>query len=137
MQCDAMHLFYFAMYTLWKFCDIINDHSIEILWIFLRNRRIPAYTGVYTVYSNDCFWLNLTSIFFQVYYYLKWVGFNNRHNSWEPIDNLSCDELIQDFELSRATNVLGKFREILYFSVLTGFDGLQLMILHSRCRNAK
>jgi len=36
----------------------------------------------------------------KVEYLLKWNGYNRSENSWEPIDNLHCDELIKDFENS-------------------------------------
>uniref|UniRef100_H2YGM6 Uncharacterized protein n=1 Tax=Ciona savignyi TaxID=51511 RepID=H2YGM6_CIOSA len=33
----------------------------------------------------------------QRYYLIKWVGWPNEANTWEPDDNLSCSHLIHDF----------------------------------------
>lgn len=53
--------------------------------------------------------------FFQVYYFLKWVGYSNRHNSWEPEDNCNCDDLIDQFEANRAKAVLGEKQKLFVF----------------------
>lgn len=54
----------------------------------------------------------------QAHYYLKWEDYTNRHNTWEPIENLTgCAELLAEFEKSRAIEVLGVARcngEIVY-----------------------
>ena len=28
---------------------------------------------------------------------VKWVGYHEGHNSWEPVDNLNCPELVEEF----------------------------------------
>ena len=30
-------------------------------------------------------------------YLVKWVGYHEGHNSWEPVDNLNCPELVEEF----------------------------------------
>lgn len=45
-------------------------------------------------------------------YFLKWVGYDPTHNTWEPIDVMCCPDLVQEFE--RKYN---KFYDVSYVDV--------------------
>lgn len=45
-----------------------------------------------------------------VEYLLKWTGYPSSENSWEPLCNLNCEELILNFEQKRGIKILGKMQ---------------------------
>lgn len=44
----------------------------------------------------------------KVEYFLKWKGFSHSENTWEPVDNISCPELIAAYEESRQKEIKEK-----------------------------
>ena len=41
----------------------------------------------------------------KIQYLIKWKGYENKDNSWEPIDNIYCDDMITEFENEQKNKV--------------------------------
>lgn len=76
-----------------------DEFSVEKI---LDRRVVNGKVGVVV---EGCFRINVDAKwgFFssQVEYFLKWKGYSNEDNTWEPEENLDCPDLIQAFEDAR------------------------------------
>lgn len=69
----------------------------------IKGGRVSAHNlkHIFEIYKQNNINNDNNEFFTQVEYFLKWKGFPHSENSWEPIDNLGCPELIEAFEVNR------------------------------------
>lgn len=76
-----------------------DEFSVEKI---LDRRVVNGKVGVVV---EGCFRINVDAKWWffssQVEYFLKWKGYSNEDNTWEPEENLDCPDLIQAFEDAR------------------------------------
>ena len=59
----------------------------------------------------------------KVHYLIKWSGFDEKDNNWEPITNLFCKDLIEEFEKNHEYHDTGIDPEFLTTQLLTLQEG--------------
>ena len=59
----------------------------------------------------------------KIHYLIKWNGYDEKDNTWEPIENLSCQDLIQEFENNHEGHDTGIDPEFLTTQLLTLPEG--------------
>lgn len=71
--------------------DVPEEYSVEKV----LQKRINK--GKVVCFHYFCFRFH-HYLKFQTEYFLKWKGYGNEDNTWEPEENLDCPELIAEFE---------------------------------------
>lgn len=87
----------------------ITDGEVSIIFLnYFSSRFLPFVICFdFYIFSQN---ITLTLISLsdeQVEYKLKWKGFSDTHNSWEPITNMNCPDVINDYENTRLIDVFG------------------------------
>jgi len=108
-------------------------HIAKLAFCFLVTRSIlPIQLNVQ---NNKVVWVNLSAEYEVdkllgkhlnitrqwAEYLVKWKGWDDKFNSWELIDNLNCDQLIEAFENKQHTNIMAEITA----------SGLQVVTMHS------
>lgn len=78
-----------------------NRQQENCLWP--SNEHLSSMFLFNFVLSLDFNWL--ICVFIKVQYYIKWKNYPSGHNSWEPVENLSCEQLIEEYEAKHTRRV--------------------------------
>lgn len=72
---------------------------------YVVERVVDKKTHKGKVCGRTCPWflkqkknMKMILFFFQTQYFIKWEGYPDSENTWEPVENLDCDELLEQFE---------------------------------------
>lgn len=44
-----------------------------------------------------------------IFYHIQWKHFLPKYNTWEPENNLHCDQMVKRFEEKRVEKIIGKY----------------------------
>lgn len=66
---------------------------------------------IYIQHSKNCVMKKFENfIVLQEFYRIKWHGYPNSDNTWEPRDNLDkCGEMLEQFQTAQAHEVLSEY----------------------------
>lgn len=46
-----------------------------------------------------------------IYYLMKWQNYDDSWNTWEPEQNLNCDQILEEFVASKVYEIESKFNQ--------------------------
>lgn len=83
---------------------------VTLIWVASRQRSYPNNKiGVQQLSINLILMsFRLVWFQFQIHYFIKWKNYPYEQNTWEPVWNLSCEELIQEYEENHPEPVQSK-----------------------------
>lgn len=56
----------------------------------------------------------LNIFYVQIEYLVKWLGYDGKENTWEPAENLDCEEELRLFAQNHAHEITGNENCIFY-----------------------
>lgn len=78
--------------------------NLNNIFFKCENTRLQAIFFRYLKINYVFQYLNL--FFFQIEFLIKWVGFSHSENSWEPLANLNCNDILDQFEKENAKRII-------------------------------